>query len=160
MKLFFLFFTFFIASASFSQESLTQLKLKDAKGNVVQIGEVIQSQKPVIISFWATWCAPCIQELEAIHEVYEDWQKETKVTLYAVCIDDARSQFKAKSIYKIKGLKYEVLYDANQDLKRALNVANVPNLVVYFNGKEIYKHSGYSPGSEDVLYKKIKEAIK
>lgn len=141
---------------SFSQATIDDVKLKDSKGKLVNMADVIKSEKPVIISFWATWCAPCIQELDAINEVYEDWQKETGVALYAVCIDDARSQSKAITLSKGKGWNYSILYDPNQDLKRALNVANVPYMVVYKAGKLIYQHSGYSAGSEDVLYKKIK----
>jgi thiol-disulfide isomerase/thioredoxin len=49
---------------------------------------------PIIISFWALWCHPCIKELTTIADVYEDWQDETGVKLYAVSIDDARSTAK------------------------------------------------------------------
>lgn len=158
----FIFLTSFLMFSTliFSQENMNEVTLKDAKGNPIQFSEVIKADKPVIVSFWATWCAPCLQELEAINDVYEEWQKTTGVTLYAVCIDDARSQSKAASIVKSKGWNYEIVYDPNHDLKRILNVVNVPNLLVYYKGNVIYKHSGYSPGSEDILYEKIKSAIK
>lgn len=159
-RFFFLTSVLLLSTCSFSQENMNEVKIKDAKGNLIQFSEVIKSDKPTIISFWATWCAPCLQELEAIHDVYEDWQKETGVTLYAVCIDDARSQSKAASIVKSKGWNYEIVYDPNHDLKRILNVVNIPNLFVYHKGNVIYKHSGYSPGSEDILYNKIKAALK
>ena len=43
---------------------------------------------PIVISFWATWCKPCILELETINEVYEDWQDETGVKLIAISTDN------------------------------------------------------------------------
>ncbi len=158
-KFFLTFFALIITSAIFSQENLTEVKLKNVKGKLINLSEVVQSDKPVIISFWATWCSPCLRELDAISEVYDTWQKETGVTLYSVCVDDARSQAKAVSIAKGKGWTYEILYDPNQDLKRALNVINIPYTFVFNKGKLIYKHTGYSPGSEDVLYEKIKASL-
>ena len=47
--------------------------------------------KPIILNFWATWCAPCKRELNSIAEKYADWQKQTGVKMIAVSIDDARS---------------------------------------------------------------------
>lgn len=141
----------------FAQSNLPTLK--NSTGKLISLNEVINKNEPVIISFWATWCAPCIQELESIHEVYEDWQKESKLTLFAIAIDDTRSQGKASALAKGKGWQYEILFDPNQDLKRALNIANVPYVVAYFKGKLIYEHSGYIPGNELLMYEKIKAAI-
>lgn len=155
-----LFFSLFIWLSSFAQDNINQLTLKDFNGKSVAFTDVMLADKPTIISFWATWCAPCLQELEAISDVYEDWQKELGVTLYAVCIDDARSTSKASALVKGKGWNYKLLYDPNQDLKRLLNIANIPYVIVYYKNKIIYQHTGYSPGSENVLYKKIKDLTK
>ncbi|RYD90844.1 MAG: TlpA family protein disulfide reductase, partial [Sphingobacteriales bacterium] len=51
---------------------------------------------------------------------------------------------------------YTVLLDMNQDLKRALGIANVPYTVVVKNGKVVYVHNGYSQGAEKELYNKLK----
>ena len=49
------------------------VQLKDINGNTVQTASIVNNNgKPVIISFWATWCKPCLRELKAIHEVYPD----------------------------------------------------------------------------------------
>ncbi len=156
-RLYIVFSLLITAQITFAQSILPTLK--NSSGKLISLNKVINQNEPVIISFWATWCAPCIQELESIHEVYEDWQKESKVTLFAIAIDDTRSQGKASALAKGKGWQYEILFDPNQDLKRALNIANVPYLVAYFKGKLIYEHSGYTPGSELLMYKKIKAAI-
>jgi thiol-disulfide isomerase/thioredoxin len=158
-KLAFLFVSLSIHLLSYTQENINELTLKDFNGKKITFSEIINANKPTIISFWATWCAPCLQELEAINEVYEEWQKKLNVTLYAVCVDDSRSLSKASALAKGKGWNYHLLFDPNQDLKRLLNIANIPYTLVYVNGKIIYQHTGYSPGSEDVLYTKIKNHI-
>jgi cytochrome c biogenesis protein CcmG/thiol:disulfide interchange protein DsbE len=112
----------------------------------------------MVISFWATWCAPCKKELNAIHEVYEDWQDETGVKVIAVSIDDARSATRVKPYVDAQGWEFEVLMDTNGDFKRSLNVNNVPQtFLVDGNGDIVWTHSGYSPGDEYELLEEIEK---
>ncbi|NIF07807.1 TlpA family protein disulfide reductase [Chryseobacterium sp. Tr-659] len=117
----------------------------------------IDSSKPVVMSFWATWCLPCMEELTTINEKYEDWQKESQFSMYAVSTDDARTTSKVKTVAKSKGWPYTILLDPNQTLKRALNINSIPHVIILHKGKIVYSHVGYSPGDEDELIKKIKE---
>jgi cytochrome c biogenesis protein CcmG/thiol:disulfide interchange protein DsbE len=114
----------------------------------------------VIISFWATWCGPCIKELKAINSVYAKWQKETGVELVAVSIDDARTKNRVKSQVSGAGWDYTVLIDDNHELKRAMNVVNVPYTVIVYEGKIVYSHSNYTPGIENDIYKKLLSLVK
>ena len=73
-----LFIAFVMLSAINLHAQLPNVRLQDMDGKTVQTGEISNDGKPVIISFWATWCKPCLRELKAIHEVYPDlmvWQK-------------------------------------------------------------------------------------
>ena len=45
-----------------------------------------------ILSFWATWCVPCINELDALNEVYDELSKELKFKVYAISTDDSRTK--------------------------------------------------------------------
>ncbi len=115
--------------------------------------------KPVIINFWATWCAPCKRELAAIADKYADWQAKTGVKLIAVSIDDARSMARVAPYVNGQDWDYEVYLDPNGDLKRALNVNNVPHTFL-LNGKGeiVYQHNNYEPGDENELYQKVLQA--
>ncbi len=141
---------------SFSQTNVPDVSLTALNGKSVRLKNEINKDKVTIISFWATWCIPCINELNAISEVYEQWQKDANVELIAVSIDDARTQKRVKPLVNGKGWKYKVFIDKNQELKRMLNISSVPYLIVVKNGKIIYNHSGYSAGSENELYDVIK----
>ena len=126
------------------------VQLKDINGNTVQTGEISNNGKPVIISFFATWCKPCLRELKAIHEVYPDWQDETGVKMYIVSIDQAQDANKVKPLVDGNGWEYEVLLDPNGDFKRAMNVQNIPHVFVLDGkGKIIYNHVGYVDGGEE-----------
>ena len=129
---------------------LPNVKLQDINGNTVQTGSINNNGKPVIISFWATWCKPCLRELKAIHEVYPDWQDETGVKMIIVSIDQAQDAHRVKPMVDGFGWEYEVLLDPNGDFKRAMNVQNVPHVFVLDGkGKIVYNHAGYVDGGEE-----------
>jgi thiol-disulfide isomerase/thioredoxin len=126
------------------------------KGDIVSIVDATNKDGITIISLWATWCVPCLKELDAINDVYEEWQEETNVQLLAVSVDDSRTVKRVKSMVNGKSWDYTVLLDTNNDLKRALNASSIPLTILVKNNKIIYEHSGYSPGAELELYEKIK----
>ena len=145
-----LFIAFVMLSAINLHAQLPNVRLQDMDGKTVQTGEISNDGKPVIISFWATWCKPCLRELKAIHEVYPDWQDETGVKMYIVSIDQAQDANRVKPLVDGFGWEYEVLLDPNGDFKRAMNVQNVPHVFVLDGkGKIVYNHAGYVDGGEE-----------
>lgn len=155
-------FVFFILSlfavSGFSQDVLQRLpeyELKDINGKTVKIHELTK-EGPVVISFWATWCAPCKKELEAINEVYIDWQEETNVTLVAVSVDDEKTRARVPAYVNGKDWDYVVLLDPNGDFKRIMGVNIIPHtFLIDMEGNIVYTHNSYSPGDEDKLYQEI-----
>jgi len=140
---------------------LPAITLKTMEGKSVRVDTLSNGGKPMIIDLWATWCKPCQRELSAIHEVYEDWQKETGVKVVAISIDQAQNVNKVKPLVNTKGWNYDILIDANSDLARALGVSSIPfTLILDGNGKVVYKHNGYADGVEEELIEKVRELIK
>ncbi|MBP5548427.1 MAG: TlpA family protein disulfide reductase [Bacteroidales bacterium] len=134
--------------------------IKTIDGKTVETSVIKNNGKPMIISFWATWCKPCNRELNTIKELYEQWQEETEVKLVAISIDDSRSASKVKPHVDGNGWEYEIYLDQNQDFKRAMNVVNVPHtFLVNGNGEIVWQHTSFVEGDEEELYEKIKELI-
>lgn len=153
-------------SFSFAQESTVEtskahfpaVEIKTLNGTPFNTKDIQNDGKPVIISLWATWCKSCVLELMAIDDLYEDWIEETGVKLYAISIDDSKTSSKVAPFVSGKGWNYEILLDVNSDLKRALNIIDIPFLcILNGNGEIVYKHTSYAPGSEEEVYEVIKK---
>lgn len=157
-KLFILLFTVMVVGGLHAQQKsdLPNVTIKDLQGKDVNIAKLSNNGKPFVITFWATWCGPCIKEHNALDEVYQDWKDETGVKIYSVSIDDSRTTAKVKPFVEGKGWEFEVLLDVNKDLARAMNVSNPPHTFLFDgNGKIVYQHTGYFEGGEEDLYEEI-----
>ncbi|HLV92953.1 MAG TPA: TlpA disulfide reductase family protein [Aequorivita sp.] len=148
---------FLVSFGVFSQNELPNIDLKTIDGKSFNSQDLAKDGKVTIVSLWATWCVPCLKELDAISEIYPDWQDETNVELFAVSVDDSRTVKRVKPLINGKGWDYTILLDTNNDFKRALGAATVPLTLLIKDNKIVYRHSGYSPGAEYELYEKVKE---
>ena len=147
-----LFSLFFILIGLHCMAVLPEVTLHDVDGHEVNVAALSQTGKPIIISFFATWCKPCMRELTAIHEVYADWQDETGVEMYIVSTDQAQDMHKVKPLVDGNGWEYNVLLDPNGTFKRAMSVQSIPHLfVIDRKGKIVYNHVGYSAGDEEEI---------
>lgn len=140
----------------YCQEQIPDAAVKSLEGQSLRFSEVIDREQITIVSFWATWCAPCKKELDAISDLYEEWQENYGANLIAVSIDDARAAAKVKPMVAEKGWPFQILLDTNQELMRALHFQTVPyTIIVDRSGKIVYTHSGYLPGDELELEEKV-----
>lgn len=143
------FIGFLLCCAMFVHAALPSVELKDANGKAVKTDMLVGTGKPVIISFFATWCKPCMRELKAVHELYADWQDETGVEMYIVSIDQGQDIKKVKPLVDGFGWEYHVLLDPNGAFKRAMNVQSIPHMfIIDSKGKTVYNHVGYTDGDE------------
>ena len=157
MKKIILLFSILLVFNINAQDNIPSIDLKTLDGKTLNIQAVTDKDNVVIISLWATWCVPCINELDAISEVYEDWQESANIELIAVSTDDSRTKKRIRPMVNGKGWPYKILLDKNQELKRALNISTIPQTYILKGSKIIYIHSGYSPGVEDEIYDVIQE---
>lgn len=92
--------------------------------------ELIQSPKPVLVDFWATWCAPCRSMMPVL------------------------DQLKAEMGDRVRIVKIDV--DKNTDLAVRMKVMGVPMFVLYKNGRELWRDAGALP--KETLRKAIEKA--
>ena len=143
--------TLLFAFLTCTMAQIPSVKVENTKGAQVNTSSLVNHKTPMIISFWATTCKPCIRELDAINEQLPDWLEEA-----------SRSTAKARALAEGHGWDdFIMLYDKNQEFMRAMNVSLTPQVyVVDADGKIVYSHTGYAPGSELELLKAIKKLQK
>ena len=134
-----------------AQDISPNITVKDLSGDTVLMSDVLKDDV-VIVSFWATWCKPCQAELDALAEIEDMWADQIRVV--AISTDDARSASKVKSTVKAKMWPYEVYTDENSTLAKSLNISSIPFVMIVADGKTVYSHTGYTPGSERLLVDK------
>jgi peroxiredoxin len=161
MKKILLAIAFMVSTVAFAQ--VPSVTVENAKGETVSTKFLLEDGKPMIVSFWSTTCKPCILELDAIYDALPDWLEEADFKVVAVATDDSRMLAKAKSFAAGRGWSedFVLLFDKNKDFMRAMNVSVVPHVFVLDgNGKIVYSHTSYSPGSELELLEAIKKCSK
>lgn len=148
--------TFIISAKSFSQSGLPVLPIKNITGNSVPFSSVINTNAVTVISFWATWCVPCINELDALQEKLDE-RTQQHFQLIAISTDEARTVQKVRPLVKSRGWTFKIYLDESNEIKRAFNVSNIPFVIIVNKGKIVYQKSGYTQGDEDVLLEKINQ---
>jgi len=93
--------------------------------------EVLNSDRPVLIDFWAPWCMPC--------------------KIIAPTVDSLAHELRGR----IKVSKSNV--DENPDIATALSVLNIPTLIVFKDGKEVSRMMGVN--SKEAIEAKLKTLL-
>ena len=146
-----------VVNLSFAQKrnDMPKVEVKSLNGKIISAPTLLKG-KPTIVSFWATWCKPCVKELDAIMDVLPDWKEDADFNLIAISVDDSRSEHRVAPFVKGRGWEFPVYLDANSDLKRALNASTVPHTFLFDKkGKLVWQHSGYNEGDEDELFEQL-----
>ena len=154
--------TAFLPVRSQTAQTLPDIALESASGASVRSKSLLKEEKPLIITFWGTWCKPCIKEIDALCDLLVEYPDHDKIKVVAICVDDSRSSAKARAFAAGRGWdEVTILYDPRAEFQHSLNVNVVPYSFVFTSDGHLeYSHSGYTPGSESELMAKVSELLK
>ena len=147
-------FLSFVVTLSFSQNIDKNIILNPLMGKKIKLENYL-SNGPVLINFWATWCAPCIKEMPYLDQ-FEKKYKDKGFSVLAVSVDNQKSLSQVRSFIKTKKFSFDIFLDPNMQIFKKLNGNLMPtNVLIDKSGKVVWRHYGYLPGDE----KKMEEQI-
>ncbi len=139
-------------------ERAPEFKLLDLEGKTISLSAMC-AKGPVLVSFWATWCVPCREELKHL-ELFQKKYAADSLTILAISIDGTKTVSQVKPFVLGRRMTMPVLLDTNNDVKRLYRVSPVPTLcLVRRDGTVAYTHTGYRPGDEAALEQEIRKVI-
>lgn len=137
-----------------------EFKLENINGKIVSLSK-ITGEGPVIISFWATWCKPCAEEMSELKKILKEY-KSSNVKVVAISTDNEKSVSKVKPYIQSKGYgDFIVLLDTNQEAARKYYATTVPySVIINKEGEIVYSHMGFMKGDEIKMRQVLDKLIK
>ncbi len=138
--------------------ALPTVKIKSLKGKNISSKKIIKN-KYTMISFWATWCVPCLKEMKELDILHHKYKDET-FQVVGISIDDSKTSKKISTILKSKKISYPVYLDPEQKFFGKFNSESLPfSILVSPDGEILWEHSGYIPGDEKEIEAVIIDAL-
>lgn len=78
--------------------------------------EILKSEKPILVDFWATWCGPCMRQSPVVEELAQEGYSVGKVDV-----------------------------DQEPGLAQQFKIMSIPTLLIFKDGKEVQRFIGLTP---------------
>ncbi len=143
-----------LGAGTASAEPASDFTLRDIDGKSVSLSDL--KGNVVVMSFWATWCGPCKEEMPHLQKMHGEL-KDKGFTVLSIATDDARSAGRVKPYIKKNGYSFPVLLDRDSTVIGTYNPPmTLPyTVVVDQQGEVVKRHSGFNPGDEEELRKLV-----
>jgi len=145
-----------VATADIPEGAAPDFTLKSTSGENLRLSEL--RGEVVMINFWASWCAPCRQEMPLLDELYNQYHP-LGFTILGVNVEEDSSQ--AKHMLQESPVNFPVVFDNKSTVSKLYNVVAMPSTVlVDRDGNVRYLHQGYKPGYEEAYQQQVRELIR
>lgn len=144
-----------------NRTTIPSVTIKTLAGNAINSKDIVKKNKPTLLVFWATCCAPCKNELTTISKVYDSWQKETGVNIVAVSVDLPRYANGVKPFVDYNNWKYDVYLDVDRNLMHAMSASSTPHsFLLNAKGEIVWEKQGFVDGDETTIHNEIMKATR
>lgn len=139
-------------------EKAAPFKLTDLQGDSVTMAAL--RGKVVFLNIWATWCAPCREEMPSMEKLYQKLHGDKDFVMLAIS-QDTGSREEVMAYVKKHGYHFDVLLDPKNDVAEAYNVSGVPEtFIIDREGRIVAHHSGAFDWSQPSIQDALEELLK
>ena len=140
-------------------DTVPDFSLQTVEGETFTLSDHV-GREVVVISFWATWCRPCLAELPHLDVLYRA-EKDRGLVVVAVAMDEPTTLSEVAPTAARLGLTMPVVLDTDQTAVSLYNRSrNAPMTVVISREGEITRSSvGYNPGDEVFLADEVRALL-
>ena len=146
---------FLILSIVCAQSTIPDAKVRLLSNKTINLHELAGNVS--FVSFWATWCIPCIKEIDVLSKLIEKYGD--KVSVILINTDDPGKIGKVKSFVNskkyLKKNNYHIVMDYNRKLSRRFNAQPIPLSLIVENNNITYRKRGFIPGDENIFEKEL-----
>ena len=137
---------------------LPDLSVRLLDGKQVHLSALLE-EGPLLVSFWATWCAPCKKEMIFLEEFHQKYN-ENSFRVLAISTDSPRSMSKVKSYIRAKKYTFLVGIDPNQEIAKKMNALLMPTTLILNKDRKVsWYHQGFIPGDEKEIEAQIRAVL-
>jgi len=137
---------------------LPDLSVRLLDGKQVRLSALLE-EGPLLVSFWATWCAPCKKEMIFLEEFHKKYN-ENSFRVLAISTDSPKSMSKVKSYIRAKKHTFLVGIDPNQEIAKKMNALLMPTTLILNKDRKVsWYHQGFIPGDEKEIEAQIRAVL-
>lgn len=149
---------FILISNLFSQSIFPNNKVQLINSKTTNMYNL--TSEVTFISFWATWCLPCLKEIDKVNEFIDDFDN---VSVVLINEDRPGDKAKVKSFIRSRRYpvddNYHIIFDFDKKLSRYFNAQPIPLTIILKNNKVVYRKRGFFVGDEIELKKQLGIAL-
>jgi peroxiredoxin len=148
-----------LAAQEVQTKRIPDFTLTDIEGRTFNLSKNL-GNGPIYVSFWATWCKPCVEELKIIERLYQKYESQG-FQVVAINTEGPKASAKVKSFVKSYGFTFKILLDNDGEVfRRKFKGAAMPfTVMANANGNVVFSAVGFKPGDEVEIEKKIVENL-
>ena len=137
----------------FLDEEDWSFRIVDYKGKAIELNDL--NDKPIFLSFWATWCPPCLAELPSIHKLYNRYHDQVNFIFISNESPEVVSRFMQK-----RGFMFP-LYAIAGPVPNAFEISTIPaNFLINKGGRLVLYKTGAAKWDSKKMFKLMDRLVK
>ena len=144
------------AMAEIRGQAAPDFTLKSLSGENIRLGDY--RGQVVLLNFWASWCAPCRQEMPLLNELHHRY---APLGFSVIGVNVEQDNTAARRWLEKTPVDFPILFDTDNKVSRRYDIRAMPTTaLIDRDGNVRHLHHGYVPGLEATYQQQVRELIR